>query len=99
MALTAQKRDELLLEMHSSLSTVIDNSERHDKALFGNGKPGLCEEFTELKTKVSAHLEESSPDAKANKIQKKGNWIQIAAIIVATFVSPVIAALVVHFLK
>jgi hypothetical protein len=34
---------ELLLDLHGKISTVLDTVHRHDRALHGNGRPGLVQ--------------------------------------------------------
>ena len=41
MALLADER-KLLVETHANSAVTREMAERHDKTLYGNGKPGLC---------------------------------------------------------
>ncbi len=49
MSLTNERRDELIIEMHGMMKAHTDTIARHDKSLYGNGKPGLCDDMTSLK--------------------------------------------------
>lgn len=46
--------EKILMEIHSKVSRIETNSEATYKAIFGNGQPGLKEEFTILKTECGA---------------------------------------------
>jgi len=37
---------ELLLDLHAKLSTVLDTVHRHERALAGNGQPGIGQRLT-----------------------------------------------------
>jgi hypothetical protein len=50
MPLSNDKRDEMMIEMHSNLKTVSEFCKVNYKAIHGNGKPGLIEDVEELKT-------------------------------------------------
>jgi hypothetical protein len=67
--------------------TVIENTtERIDKAIFGNGKPGLLEEHRDLKVLVDNHCRDAMRETEEKKValDKKEKWgIKKWAVVVA----------------
>lgn len=47
--MTNDERDELLLEIRGMLKGLEKDIGRHEKTLYGNGQPGLCQQVQELK--------------------------------------------------
>lgn len=43
-----ERRDELLLEIHSAVHSISGIVDRHDKTLYGNGQPGVCSRLKEV---------------------------------------------------
>lgn len=73
--MTNPERDKLIRETHEAVTVLVATVKRHDKALYGNGQPGLCKDFTKVQT---AQLE--CPARKSNQPATK---IAFGAMIIA----------------
>jgi len=80
--MTDTKRDEIMMEMHSQLSSLCAGVHKLEHAINGNGKPGLLDRMTVIEERQS-----SCPAREAyktgNRQQKSANIISFAAIAVA----------------
>lgn len=46
--MTASERDKMLMEMHAEIKVISTTLEKQDKALYGNGQPGVIEKVQKL---------------------------------------------------
>jgi hypothetical protein len=80
--MTDTRRDQVIMEMHSSLSTLIAAVTKVETAINGNGKPGLLDRMTVIEERQS-----SCPAREAYKhgniSQSRANWISAGALAVA----------------
>lgn len=51
------ERDKMLMEIHSNVKAITLLVDKHDKALFGNGQPGLVKEHERLVTEFNHQSE------------------------------------------
>jgi hypothetical protein len=51
----AKSQGDLIYEIHQQIGVVASVIKRHDKTLYGNGRPGLCEVVSDL-TRTVAEL-------------------------------------------
>jgi len=91
----AEKIDKIaeqVSEIHGDMKVLKDSCERHDKTLYGNGRPGIVSRFdaVEEQQRKCPALQEK---LLGNRLMNRGNWIQIAMVIAA------VAAVVVAILK
>lgn len=76
----------VLGEIKSRLSVIEEKVTRLDKTISGNGKPGLCDDFRFLETKVNNHL--SDAEKVSERKEKIGGrqwavWLLIISNVVA----------------
>jgi len=50
-----EERDKMLIEIHSAVHKNTGLIQRHDKTLYGNGRPGLC---TAVEKLINDHINE-----------------------------------------
>ena len=61
---------------HGKLDVIASDVRDIKKAVFGNGRPGLCDRVAIVETAVKQLADSISPGA-------RGNWIALAAVMVA----------------
>ena len=66
--MTNEARDQLLMDMHADIKVLVKSDAAHEKTLYGNGKPGLCETVTKI-----SMLQKECRD------QKKMSYVKVAA--------------------
>ena len=80
--MTDARRDEIMMEMHSSLNTLCAGVSKLEHAINGNGKPGLIHRVTVIEERQS-----SCPAREAYKhgniSQSRANWLSAGALAVA----------------
>ena len=80
--MTDTKRDEIMIEMHSQLTSLCAGVYKLEHAINGNGKPGLLDRMTVIEERQS-----SCPAREAYKhgniSQSRSNWISAGALAVA----------------
>ena len=67
------EKDKILIEIHGNVNSIMKMVEEHQKALFGNGQPGLIKEHERLVTEFN-HLS-SSVDELEDKTNENSHRI------------------------
>jgi hypothetical protein len=80
--MTDARRDQVMMEMHSSLSTLIAAVAKVETAINGNGKPGLLDRMTVIEERQAACPARQSYQIGARQ-QRSANIISIGALAVA----------------
>jgi len=76
----------LLLEIKSSVAVINEKVTRLDKIISGNGKPGLCDDFHMLETKIDNHLLEADKTS-AGKEKMSGRQWSIWLLIISNVIA------------
>lgn len=76
--MTNEERDRMILETHDTVITVIPMIKNHEATLYGNGKPGLKQDFA---THVEA--EKWCPARLAASDERKKTNIAVIAVVVS----------------
>ena len=78
--MTNEERDKCIQETHDAVIVLLPDVDNLKLAVWGNGKPGLKEALTVLKTK-----QDECQKKKAKEGQGIANYLSLAAVLVALF--------------
>jgi len=75
-------RDKLIRETHERVGIIAEAVGRHERSLYGNGKPGLCKDVAAMETDMR-ELQTVQRDCPARAARKPSNVIALASVILA----------------
>jgi len=75
-------RDKLIRETHTNVGIIAEAVGRHERSLYGNGKPGLCKDVAAIETDMR-ELQTVQRDCPARAARRPSNVIALASVILA----------------
>lgn len=87
-------------DIYLLLGKVVETTERLDKTINGNGKPGLVAEHQELKQKVADHLKKAESDEQESKNKKEklsARWWAVILVCITSVIGNIVSIASLYF--